>query len=173
VNRILQPVVTVLAVIYFLVDAVFMPVAKHISDWVAERWVLDRLRNWIVSLRPYPTLCLFAVPVVVLEPIKPVALYLVGTGYVASGTTVLVVGEVLKLALVERLFCLSRDKLMAIPAFAWTYGKYRQVRDWVVSSQAWQNIRRLSRIARYAIRRYVRELRASQNPRRFHILRSR
>jgi hypothetical protein len=35
----------------------------------------------------------------------------------------LIVGEILKLVLVERLF-VGRDKLMSIPAFAWIYWKY-------------------------------------------------
>jgi hypothetical protein len=127
---------------------------------------LQRLRTWIVSLRPYPTLFLFAVPVAVLEPIKPVSLYLIGIGYIFEGLTALIMGELLKLVIIERLFCLSRDKLMAIPAFAWTYGKYRQARDWVVYSEAWQNVRRWSRVIRCAIRRYPRTLRSSQSPRR-------
>ena len=38
------------------------------------------------------------------------------------------VGELLKLVLVERLFHLTRDKLMRIPAFAWAYGKYSEVK---------------------------------------------
>jgi hypothetical protein len=166
VNRILKPIVALLAVIYFLVDAVFMPVAKRISDWVAQHWVMKRVRAWIVSLPPYPTLLLFVVPVAILEPLKPISLYLMGVGDVTLGMTVLVVGELLKLVLIERLFNLSRDKLMAIPAFAWSYGKYRQVKDWIVSSEAWQNVRRWSRITRCTVRRYMRTLRASRNSRR-------
>ncbi len=161
-NRVLKPVVSLVAVIYFLVDAVFVPVARRLSGWIGEHWIFDGLRNWIVSLRPYPTLLLFAVPVIVLEPIKPLALYLIGTGHIPSGAIVFAGGELLKLVLVERLFSLSRDKLMSIPAFAWGYGKYRQARDWVVSLEAWQNMRRWSRIAQYAVRRYVRELKASR-----------
>src|SRR3984893_4897807 len=95
------------------------------SNWVAEHWVFERLRAWIVSLRPYPTLFLFAVPLVALEPVKPIAAYLLGTGHVAMGIFVLVVGEILKLMLVERLFGISRDKLMSIRTFAWPYWKYR------------------------------------------------
>ncbi len=125
-----------------------------------------RLRNWIVSLRPYPTLLLFAVPVVLLEPVKPLAVYLAGTGHVVVGATVFVIGELLKLVLVERLFSISRDKLMSIPAFAWAYGKYRAVTDWVMSLEAWQNARRWTRIAQYRFRRIIRELRALQNSRR-------
>jgi hypothetical protein len=166
VNRILKPTIFLAAAIYFLVDAVFMTVARPISKWVASCWIFERLHAWIVSLRPYPTLFLFAVPVIVLEPVKPVAVYLAGTGHVATGTIVLVVGEILKLVLVERLFSVSRDKLMSIPAFAWCYWKYRAIKDWIISAEAWQAIQRWRRVAQYAIQSYVRELKASQTPRR-------
>jgi hypothetical protein len=165
-KRILKPIVSLLAVIYFLVDAVFLPIATGISNWIARYWMFRRLRRWIVSLRPYPTLLLFAVPVIVLEPVKPVAIYLAGTGRVWSGAVVFVVGELLKLVLIERLFSLTRDKLMSIPAFAWGYTKYLELRQWVTSLEAWQAVRRLSLAARYAIRRAVRQLRTQHNPRR-------
>jgi len=164
VKRILKPIAYLLAVVYFLVDAILLPVAELISRWIARRWVFDRLRDWVVSLRPYPTLFLFAVPVVVLEPIKPVALYWAGTGHLAAGVALFVAGELLKLVFVERLFSVSRDKLLSIPAFAWSYEKYRQVKDWILSSEAWQNTRRWSRIAQYVVRRVVRQWRTS--PRR-------
>jgi hypothetical protein len=67
VKRILKPVTYVLAALYFLVDAAFMAIAKPISDWLARHVVLRRLRAWIRSLRPYPSLALFSVPVII-EP---------------------------------------------------------------------------------------------------------
>jgi hypothetical protein len=161
VNRILKPVVVLLATIYFLVDAVFMTVARPLANWIEKHWVLKRLRRWIASLRPYPTLALFAVPLIVLEPVKPVAAYLAATDQIAWGMTVLVVGEILKLVLVERLFSISRDKLMSIPAFAWCYEKYRMARDWLESTEAWQMVRRRSRVARFAIRNHLTKLKAS------------
>jgi hypothetical protein len=161
-----RSIVFLLATIYFLVDAIFMTVARPLSNWVAKHWIFESLRAWIVSLRPYPTLLLLAVPLIVLEPVKPVAAYLVGTGHVAMGMIVLVIGEILKLVLVERLFSISRDKLMSIPAFAWAYWKYRAVKHWMTSAEAWQAVRRWSRIAQYAIRSYVLELKASHRPRR-------
>jgi hypothetical protein len=164
VNRILKPVFFFLAAIYFLVDAIFLTVAKSLATWIGEHWIFESLRVWIVSLRPYPTLVLFALPLVVLEPVKPMAGYLVGTGHVATGMIVLVVGEILKLVLVERLFSVSRDKLMSIPAFAWAYWKYRVAKDWMTSAEAWQVVRRWSFIAQYVIRSYVLKLRASQSP---------
>jgi hypothetical protein len=80
VNRVLKPITYFLAAVYFLVDAVFMTVAKPISDWIATHVVLRRLRAWIRSLPPYPSLALFSVPVILVEPVKPVAAYLAATG---------------------------------------------------------------------------------------------
>jgi hypothetical protein len=56
-----------------------------------------------------------------LEPVKPVAAFLIGTGQIAAGVTVLTVGEILKLVIVERLFKLCRRKLLKIPLFAWLH----------------------------------------------------
>jgi hypothetical protein len=162
VNRILKSAIFMLATIYFLVDAVFMTVARPFANQIAAHRIFGSLRVRIASLRPYPTLALFAVPLIVLEPVKPVAAYLTGTGHIAMGMTVLVVGEVLKLMLVERLFSVSRDKLISIPAFAWTHGRYSQARKWLESFEAWQTGRRWRRLARHAVRSYVQEVKASQ-----------
>jgi hypothetical protein len=155
VNRILKPVVFFLAAMYFLVDAIFLTLAKSLANWIAQHWVFEGLRGWILSLSPYPTLALFALPLAILEPVKPLAAYLVGTGHIAAGLASLVVGETLKLVLVERLFSISRDKLLSIPVFAWAYWKYRSVKDCVTSMDAWQLIRRWNLIAQYAIRSSV------------------
>jgi hypothetical protein len=66
-----------------------------------------------------PSLALFAVPVVLLEPAKPFAGYLIGTGHFFAGAVTFIMAEVLKLTFVERLFQLNRTKLLSIPAFAW------------------------------------------------------
>ena len=75
---------------------------------------------------------------------------------------VFVVGEVLKLVLVERLFSVSRDKLISIPAVAWTYGRYWQAKEWLESFEAWQTARRWRRLTRCTVRNYVQEVKASQ-----------
>ena len=117
-NRILKSVTYVLAAAYFVVDVAFIAVAKPVSNWIARHLVLRKLGAWIRSLRPYPSLALFSVPVIILEPVKPVAAYLAATGQIVSSVLTLIGGELLKLVLVERLFSLTRDKLMKIPAFA-------------------------------------------------------
>jgi hypothetical protein len=164
VNRILKAVVFVLAAIYFLMDAIFLSFAKSVANWIAEHWIFESLRVWIVSLPPYPTLALFALPLVILEPVKPMAAYLVGTGHVATGLICLIVAEILKLVLVERLFSVSRNKLMSIPAFAWAYSKYIAARNCVTSMKVWQIVRRWSLTAQSVIRGYALQLRPAQKP---------
>ncbi len=136
------------AAVYLLVDVIFMAVAKPISDWIAKHVALRRLRKWIRSLPPYPSLALFSVPVVVLEPIKPIAAYLTATGQFLSGALTFIFGELLKLVLVERLFSLTREKLMKIPAFARLYGKYSQAKAWLQATDAWRAVQSISRKVR-------------------------
>jgi hypothetical protein len=156
--RVLKPLMYVLAAAYFLVDAVFVAVAKPISNWIANHLVLRKLRAWIRSLRPYPSLALFSVPVIILEPVKPVAAYLAATGQMLGSILTLIVGELLKLVLVERLFSLTRDKLMRIPAFAWAYGKSQQAKAWLKATEAWQAIQSISK----TVRNYVIEMKTSR-----------
>jgi hypothetical protein len=154
VNRILKSVIFIIAAVYIGVDAVFLTVAKPVADWVSKRRILEGLRAWIASLRPYPTLALFMVPLIALEPLKPVAAYLVATGHVRVALTTFVVGEILKLVILERLFAISRDKLMLIPAFGCSYRRFCQIRNWLEATDAWQAARRWSKVA--PVRSYVR-----------------
>ena len=165
-NRLFKPIVFLLAAIYFVVDAIFLTVARPVARRLGDLLVFDSLRAWIVSLRPYPTLALFMVPVLILEPVKPVAAYLTATGHIMAGLMFLLVGEILKLVLIERLFCISRDKLMSITAFAWCHDKWLSARDWMESLKAWQLARRLSLVARRAVHAYVLELKAAQKQQR-------
>jgi hypothetical protein len=43
VNRILKPITYVLAAAYFLVDAVFIAVAKPVSDWLAKHFGAEEI----------------------------------------------------------------------------------------------------------------------------------
>ena len=73
-----------------------------------------------------------------LEPAKPIAAYLVGTGHCVLGLAILAIAEILKLVFIERLFSVSRDKLLSIPAFAWGYGKYSAAKARLTSLEAWR-----------------------------------
>jgi hypothetical protein len=69
--------------------------------------------------------------------------YLIGTGHFFAGAVVFVTAEVLKLTLVERLFQLNKKKLLSISVFAWGYGYWRRMMDFLESTTAWRMSRRL------------------------------
>ena len=144
-KRIWKPISYFLAAIYFCVDFVFVGIASPISRWIARHFEMPRLRAAIRSLPPYPSLALFSVPVVLLEPVKYLAAYMVTSGKFISAVITFIVGELLKLVIIERLFDLTRDKLMKISAFARLHGYYAQLRIWVSHLEAVQAVRSLSR----------------------------
>jgi hypothetical protein len=141
-GRVLSPVVAVLAALYFLIDALFLPPLRLLAKWLGSFGVLARLGAWIRTLGPYQTLALFLVPLIILEPVKPVAAYFMATGRVSHGVVVLVVGEILKVTIVERLFHIGRDKLLTIPAFAWAYNYVMRWLAWLEAMPAWQAVMR-------------------------------
>ena len=143
----LRPIVFVAAAIYIAVDELFSLVTQPITAWLGRQDLARRLRRGITSLPPYPALALFAIPLIVLEPVKPVAAYLAATGHFVAGALLFVGGEVLKLVLVERLFLLNKRKLLSIPAFAWCYRHVSALREWLDATAAFRGARRLVRRA--------------------------
>jgi hypothetical protein len=117
----LRPIAAIAAVIYFLIDALFLSFMRPIAQALGRSGMFSPLAAWVASLGPYSTLALFLIPLAVLEPAKPVGAYLIASGHMAYGVIVIATGEIFKITIVERLFHFSRDKLMSIAAFAWVY----------------------------------------------------
>jgi hypothetical protein len=169
VRRLAKWALVVIATSYFVVDAIFLTIATPLARWMARRRIFIRSRSWIASLRPYPSLALFAVPLIILEPVKPIAAYLIATGQIVAGMTVLTVGEILKLVIIERLFTLCRRKLLKIALFARGYGHWRQGVDWIVSMRAWQAVRRRLLLLKLRLRNFFLRLKRSSNCRRLFV----
>jgi hypothetical protein len=149
-----KPVLFVVAAIYIAVDELFSLVTRPIADWLARQDVARRLRRWITSLPPYPALALFVVPLIILEPVKPLAAYLAASGHFATGAALFVGGELLKLVIVERLFLLNKRKLLSIAAFAWCYRYVSALREWLEATAVFRTTRRFVR----RVESFVRDL---------------
>jgi hypothetical protein len=160
--RIWKVPLLVLATAYFVLDGVFSYVTRPFAAWLGRLRIFERIHRWIVSLRPYPSLALFAVPVIILEPVKPMAGYLAASGHLGAGAMTFVTGEVLKLTCVERLFELNRKKLLSIPAFAIGYGYWRRMMDVVESLEVWKASRRLVNRAAQIVRMHWLHLKRAQ-----------
>ena len=137
----LEPFVIVVAAVYFVIDALALSILKPLLRKIANLKVLKFIARWIASLGPYSTLALFVVPLVLLEPIKPLSAYFLASGHITFGVLVLIVGEILKITIVERIFHIGRDKLMTIKAFAWTYNFAFGWLTWLQALPAWQSVK--------------------------------
>src|SRR5215470_959160 len=159
-GRVLSPVVAVLAFLYFLIDALFLPPLRLLGRWLGGFKLFMRLGEWVRTLGPYQTLALFLVPLIILEPVKPVAAYLAARGHFMRSMAVLVVGEILKVTIVERLFHVGRPKLMMIPTFARIYNYVMAWYAWFEALPPWQAVLRRARAVKAQVRVVWRRLRA-------------
>jgi len=150
-----KPIVVVFATLYFLIDAIFFSLIKPLGTWLSKLPIFQWIGRWIRSLGPYPTLALFAVPLIVLEPVKPVGLYLIASGNVIDGTVLIGLGEIAKITIVERIFHAGRDKLMTIPAFAWSYKRVMSLRAYLQTLAVWQAMLKAVRAIKETARRFL------------------
>jgi hypothetical protein len=104
---------------------------------VFEEWgwrpladLLGRLARWrpwaaleaaIIRLPPYAALVVFALPTLLLLPLKFLALFLIAKGQVVLAGLLFVAAKVVATALIARLFMLTQPALMQIGWFAWGY----------------------------------------------------
>ena len=151
----------IVVAVYFVADVVFGAVVRPLSAWLGRLQILQAMNAWIEGLPPYPALALFSVPVVILEPVKPVGAFLVSAGHVMEGTLTIVLGEILKITLVERLFKLTRDRLMQIPIFAALYQRWIRIHNWITSSEIWQWMRDQTQRLKVLFRRAIASTKAT------------
>ena len=142
VARLLKPLVAVTAAVYFVIDALFLAIVRPTLRRIGHLKFFQLFAAWIASLGPYATLAAFLIPVILLEPIKPVAAYLIASGHLVTGVTALVLGEVLKIMIVERIFQIGRPKLMTIYAFARVYEFAMGWLTWVQALPPWRAAKR-------------------------------
>ena len=106
-----------------------------------------RLEQVARGLPPWGALLVLLVPVLMLLPVKLLALYLFGRGHAASGVVLLLGAKLAGTAVVARLFQLVEPTLMRIPLFARWDPRWKawkdQLLDRVRQSAAWRAARAL------------------------------
>jgi hypothetical protein len=158
-RRILKFFVMVFAILYFFIDAIFFSILKRTFARIGRLPISIRVAEWIASLGPYQSLVLFLIPLVILEPVKPVSVYLIAKGKTVFGLSVLIVGEILKVAIVERLFHATREKLLLISAFAWIYNFLEAGLDYIQHLPGWQYVLGKFRTIKATARSFLERLR--------------
>jgi hypothetical protein len=86
----------------------------------------------IEDLPPYPSLLVLAVPLAIVEPLKLVAVFIMGDGHVVTGTLSILCAYAISLFLTERLFAIVKPKLLELPWFAALWRPFIRLRGRVL-----------------------------------------
>jgi hypothetical protein len=89
---------------------------------------LARTRRGLQKISPYLSLFLLLVPVLLVEPLKVVAMIVAGNGHWLTGTGMLVAAYAASLLVIERLFRVLKPKLMMMGWFAWLWSGFVSIR---------------------------------------------
>jgi hypothetical protein len=131
-KRIFRPFWLLLAAV-FLFEAWLWDRLTEFGHWLRDRIPWENVKRWIAdrveAIPPWGALLLFAIPVIVVQPIKLAALYLMTQGHIVLGALGFILIKVVGFGLIAFLFDLTRDKLMTFRWFAWGYERVLWLRE--------------------------------------------
>ena len=101
---------------------------------------LDAGKAWVVAkvepLSPWPTLLIFLIPVIILEPFKLVGLWLFAKGHIVAGVLIFLAAKIVGLGFIAFLFETCKPKLMEFRLIAWTYDMCIFAKNWALKEIA-------------------------------------
>jgi len=119
--RLLRGLATaLLAVVLLFEEWGWRPLAELLA-LLARFRLWARVEGFIAGLPPYGALVVFALPTLILLPVKLGAFYLLSQGKVLVAGVFLALAKVVSTALVARIFLLTRPALMQLAWFARLY----------------------------------------------------
>ena len=155
-SRLLAPLIY-LAAFILLVEDWFWDLGLRLVRFVAAWPPLHALEQRIERLSPYAALAAFALPAILLFPVKIVCLIAIASGHAFYGVTVIVLAKIGGAAIVARMYSLTRPTLLQLPWFARWHDRFMALKDrWVArlkETDAWRRMSMLAAFMRAAARR--------------------
>jgi hypothetical protein len=132
-RRILRPFLF-LAALLFLFEAWVWERLSPIVGWFVRLIFWRRLREVVTAaienLPPYPTLLVFAVPIICLLPFKLAAFWLLAHGHFILGGGIFLLAKIVGVAIAAFLFETCKPKLLQIDWFVVIYKACLRAKDW-------------------------------------------
>jgi len=147
------------------------PIVARVVSFIPWKKLKARLARLIEGLPPWATLIVFAIPFILLLPLKFLEVYLLATHQWLAAGFVLILAKLIGLGVTAFIFDVTRDKLLQMAWFrrmyewflwarVWAHGLTEPVRDrlrqliWLLKPQrASRFLRRFMRLRRNAYRR--------------------
>lgn len=107
-----------LAALLLLIEEWFWHAGLRLGRLLVGWPPLKALEARIAALGPYPALCLFVLPALLLFPVKLLALVAIASGHVVSGICVIVLAKLGGAAALARIYLLTRPALLTLAWFA-------------------------------------------------------
>ena len=131
----------VLGALLFLFEEVLWAGLGHLMAKLARLPPVVRLEQRIRTLRPYPAMVLFLLPLAIALPIDLLGGWLVTRGRLVLGLVLLIAGKLLGTAFLARLYHLCHPALRGLPWFvrletmilrwsAWAHALLDQIESW-------------------------------------------
>ena len=140
-RRLLILAADAVVIFYLLLDGIVAPLVRPVLRWLAGLRLVVRLEGAVAALPPYVILALLAVPVLIAEPAKLYALWLIGKGLFWAGISLMAFAYALSLLIAERIYRAGEVKLETIAWFARLIGWMSGIRDalyaWARATQIW------------------------------------
>jgi len=141
-----------IAIVPFAAALVFVEqvLIRYLNRMMAavSRWPpIARFERWLMSLPPWAAVLAFAMPSIIILPVKASALWFAAHHRFVLATGAVVLGKILATAILARLYRILRPTMMTLRWFAWADTKFFLWRDWaygfVRSLPAWQRAKAL------------------------------
>jgi len=166
-HPLLAPLLTLAALLLVLEEwlwRVGSRLASGIADWPPLAW----LENAVRRLPPYPALLVFALPGLLLLPVKLLALLAIAHGHPMWGLATFVAAKLGGAVVVARLYVLTLPSLLALVWFARWHNRFIMYKDHLIArlraSPTYVRVRRSVSALRSGLRRHLRHLRRQLRP---------
>ncbi|MBS1811173.1 MAG: hypothetical protein JST84_23620 [Acidobacteria bacterium] len=123
-KKILAAPFVFLAAIFVLLEDWLWDDLLRLAAAIGRLPVFRQIEMLIATLPPYAALAMFAMPSLLLIPVKLTALWFIAHGQPAMGFLTAAAAKVVGTALVARIFSLTKPKLLSIHWFAWLHDRF-------------------------------------------------
>jgi hypothetical protein len=145
-------IATIVVVVWAVLDELLFQPLRPLVRWLSGLRLFEAIGALIGRIPPYGVLVLLAVPFVLIEPLKIVALYWIATGLFIRGVLLMIFSYVLSIFTLDRIYHSGKAQLAKIGWFArlmaWVVGLRDWAFGWVKATAAWQAAARIARSAR-------------------------